>query len=105
MGFNIDEQLVEVNKLSKRKNNDIVDIQDYKLSRCISYLIVKNLDPRKKVVALEKIYFAIQTRYQELNKEDYKLYHFFYVGKMIETTKNTKGDINERISKYRCKNF
>ena len=32
-GFNIDEQLVEVNRLSKRSNNAIANIQDYKLSR------------------------------------------------------------------------
>ncbi len=32
-GFNIDEQLVEVNRLSKRNNNAIANIQDYKLSR------------------------------------------------------------------------
>ena len=37
--FNVDEQLVEVNKLSKRNNNAIVNIQDYKLSRYICYLI------------------------------------------------------------------
>ena len=30
-GFNVDEQLVEVNKLSKRNNNANVNIQDYKL--------------------------------------------------------------------------
>ena len=29
----IDEQLVEVNRLSKRNNNAIANIQDYKLSR------------------------------------------------------------------------
>ena len=43
-GFNIDEQLVEVNKLSKRNNNTIDNIQDYKLSRYICYLIVQNAD-------------------------------------------------------------
>ena len=32
-GFNIDEQLAEVNKLSKRNNNATANIQDYKLSR------------------------------------------------------------------------
>lgn len=32
-GFNIDKQLVEVNRLSKRNNNAIANIQDYKLSR------------------------------------------------------------------------
>ena len=31
--FNVDEQLVEVNKLSKRNNNAIVNIQDYKFKR------------------------------------------------------------------------
>ena len=60
--FNVDEQLVEVNKLSKRNNNANVNIQDYKLSRYMCYLIVQNADPSKKVVALGKTYFAIQTR-------------------------------------------
>ena len=30
-GFNIDEQLVEVNKLSKKNNNVVANIQDSKL--------------------------------------------------------------------------
>lgn len=51
-GFNVDEQLVEVNKLSKRNNNAIANIQDYKLSRYICYLIVQDADPSKEVVAL-----------------------------------------------------
>ena len=63
--FNVDEQLVEVNKLSKRNNNAIVNIQDYKLSRYICYLIVQNADPSKEVVALGQTYFAIQTRKQD----------------------------------------
>ena len=48
-GFNVDEQLVEVNKLSKRNNNAIANIQDYKLSRYICYLIVQNGDSSKEV--------------------------------------------------------
>ena len=70
-GFNVDEQLVEVNKLSKRNNNAVVNIQDYKLSRYICYLIVQNADPSKEVVALGQTYFAIQTRKQELLEEEY----------------------------------
>ena len=54
--FNLDEQLVEINRLSKRHNNAIVNIQDYKLSRYICYLIVQNADPSKEVVALGQTY-------------------------------------------------
>ena len=55
-GFDIDEQLVEVNKLSKRNNNAVANIQDYKLSRYICYLIVQNTDPKKEFDGLEKYY-------------------------------------------------
>ena len=47
-------------------NNAIANIQDYKLSRYICYLIVQNADPSKEVVALGQTYFAIQTRKQEI---------------------------------------
>ena len=70
-GFNIDEQLVEVNKLSKRNNNAIVNIRDYKLTRYICYLIVQNADPSKGIVALGQTYFAIQTRKQEITEQEY----------------------------------
>lgn len=70
-GFNIDKQLVEVNRLSKRNNNATANIQDYKLSRYICYLIVQNADPSKEVVALGQTYFAIQTRKQEITEQEY----------------------------------
>ena len=54
--FNLDEQLVEVNKLSKKNNNAIANIQGYKLSRYICYLIVQNVDPKKEFDGLEKYY-------------------------------------------------
>ena len=65
-GFKTNEQLVEVNKLSKRNNNATANIQDYKLSRYICYLIVQNADSNKERVSLCKTYFAIQTRKREL---------------------------------------
>ena len=71
--FNVDEQLVEVNKLSKRNNNAIVNIKDYKLSRYMCYLIVQNADPSKEVVALGQSYFAIQTRKQEITEQEHDL--------------------------------
>ena len=70
-GFDIDEQLVEVNRLSKRNNNATANIQDYKLSRYICYLILQNADPSKEVVALGQTYFAIQTRKQEITEQEY----------------------------------
>ena len=61
-GFNINEQLVEVNKPIKTGKGKEEFIKDYKLSRYICYLIVQNADPSKEVVALGQTYFAIQTR-------------------------------------------
>ena len=59
------DKMVIIGSNTKRK------IQDYKLSRYACYLIVLNCDPRKKVIALAKTYFAIQTRKQELSEKEY----------------------------------
>ena len=70
--FNLDEQLVEVNKLSKRNNNAIANIQGYKLSRYICYLIVQNTDPKKEFDGLDdlfKIGFYHLNRYEEKRKK------------------------------------
>ena len=69
--FNVNEQLVDLNKLSKRNNNAQINIQDFKLSRYICYLIVQNADPNKEVIALGQTYFAIQTRKQEITEQEY----------------------------------
>ena len=54
-GLNADEQLVEVNKLSKRNNNANVNIQDYKLPRYICYLLVQNANQIKKLLLCGKL--------------------------------------------------
>ena len=59
------DKMVCIGSNTKRK------IQDYKLSRYACYLIVLNCDPRKKVIALAKTYFAVQTRKQELSEKEY----------------------------------
>ena len=69
--LNVNEQFANVGKLSRRSNNAIVEITDYKLSRYACYLIAQNGDPRKKVIALAQTYFAIQTRKQELSEKEY----------------------------------
>ena len=44
---------------------------DYKLSRYAWYLIVQNANPKYEAVALGQTYFAIQTRKQEITREEY----------------------------------
>ena len=65
------EQFVGTDKLSKRANNTIVKISDYKLTRYACYLIAQNGDSRKEVIAIAQTYFAIQTRKQELSEKEY----------------------------------
>ena len=59
------DKMVYIGSSTKRK------IQDYKLSRYACYLIVLNCDPRKKIIALAKTYFVIQTRKQELSEKEF----------------------------------
>ncbi len=105
-GYNVEEQLVEVNKLSKRNNNATANIQDYKLSRYICYLIVQNSDPRKEVVALGQTYFAVQTRRQELTEKEYSMLtedeKRFYQRSL---TKKGNYSLNQAARKAGVKNF
>ncbi len=60
------EKLIDLPKGAKR------DIGDIQLSRYACYLIVQNADPSKEVVALGQIYFAVQTRKQEVLDASFK---------------------------------
>lgn len=68
---NISDHFISTDKMINLAKNAVRNIQDYKLSRYACYLIVLNCDPRKKVIALAKTYFAIQTRKQELSEKEY----------------------------------
>ncbi len=57
-------KMVDIGSKTKRK------VQDYRLSRYASYLIVMNGNPNKKIIALAQTYFAYQTRKQELLDEE-----------------------------------
>ena len=53
-------KMVDIGSKTKRETID------YHLSRYACYLIVQNANPRKKSVALGQVYFAVQTRKQEM---------------------------------------
>ena len=105
-GHEVFEQLVRVDKLSKRNNNAVVKIEDFKLSRYICYLIVQNSDPRKEIVALGQTYFAIQTRKQELFEKEYnnlsETEKRFYQRSL---TKKGNYSLNQTAKKAGVKNF
>lgn len=66
------DHFVGADKMVYIGSNTKRNINDYKLSRYACYLIVLNCDPRKKVIALAKTYFAIQTR-KQVRKGNYNL--------------------------------
>ena len=68
---NVLDHFIGTDKMVIIGSNTKRNISDYKLSRYACYLIVLNCDPRKKVIALAKTYFAIQTRKQELSEKEY----------------------------------
>ena len=72
--YDASDHFIGINKMVKIGSNTKRKIQDYKLSKYACYLIVLNCNLRKKIIALAKTYFAIQTRKQELSeKEDNEL--------------------------------
>ena len=100
------EHFTDAGKLSKRNNNAIVKIEDFKLSRYACYLIVQNADPRKEVVALGQTYFAVQTRRQELTEIEYSMLtedeKRFYQRNL---TKKGNYSLNQVAKKAGVKNF
>ena len=70
--YNVSDHFIRADKMINLAKGAQRKVLDYKLSRYACYLIVLNCDPRKKVIALAKTYFAVQTRKQELMERDYE---------------------------------
>lgn len=63
------EHFVDITKPSKGGQGTIQYTKDYRLSRFACYLIAQNGDSRKPEIAAAQVYFAVQTRRQELSDE------------------------------------
>jgi len=66
------EHFADVGRVLKVGNNAEMAIDDLKLTRYACYLIAQNGDSRKKTIALAQTYFAIQTRKQEITRQEYE---------------------------------
>lgn len=73
-GSDIDteEHFADIGRVLKVGNNAEMEIDDMKLTRYACYLIAQNGDSRKKAIATAQTYFAIQTRKQEITRQEYE---------------------------------
>lgn len=69
--ININEHFRETTKTLNLPNSAVKNILNYKLTRYACYLIAMNGDTRKQEIAFAQTYFAVQTRKQELQEEEY----------------------------------
>ena len=70
--INIFEHFADVGKTIKMPKGAEKVINDFKLTRYACYLIAQNGDSRKKAIALAQTYFAVQTRKQEITRQEYE---------------------------------
>ena len=88
------DHFVDVAKTIKMPKGAEKTIIDYRLTRYACYLIAQNGDSRKKAIALAQTYFAVQTRKQELTRQEYE--QLSEDEKRLYTRKNVK-DTNKYL--------
>ena len=105
-GYNVLDCFANVGKPITSGKGKVEMIKDYKLSRYACYLIAQNGDSRKKVIALAKTYFAIQTRKFELLEKDYNLLSEDEK-RLYQRSLTKKGnyELNQTAKKAGVKNF
>ena len=86
--INVLDHFAGVDKTIKMPKTAEKIIDDYKLTRYAGYLIAQNGDSRKKAIALAQTYFAVQTRKQELTRQEYE--QLSEDEKRLYTRKNVK---------------
>ena len=70
---NLSEHFADVGKTIAMPKGATKIIDDMMLTRYACYLIVMNGDPRKKTIALGQTYFAVQTRRQEQEDDEFRM--------------------------------
>ena len=83
-----EEHFANVGRVLKVGNNAEMEVDDLKLTRYACYLIAQNGDSRKKAIALAQTYFAVQTRKQEITRQEYE--QLSEDEKRLYTRKNVK---------------
>ncbi len=69
----LSEHFADVGKTIAMPKGASKTIDDMMLTRYACYLIVMNGDPRKKTIALGQTYFAVQTRKQEQEDDEFRM--------------------------------
>ena len=64
----IEKHFADAGKTSPMPNGGTKEIPDIHLTRYACYLVAQNGDPRKTEIAQAQTYFAIQTRYAEIQQ-------------------------------------
>ena len=86
--INMKEHFADVGKTIKMPKGAEKIIEDLKLTRYACYLIAQNGDSRKEAIALAQTYFAVQTRKQEILRQEYE--ELSEDEKRLYTRKNVK---------------
>lgn len=84
----VEEHFADIGRVLKVGHNAEMEVEDIKLTRYACYLIAQNGDSRKKAIALAQTYFAVQTRKQEISRQEYE--ELSEDEKRLYTRKNVK---------------